>query len=118
MDELKKGITVGLVIVLAAGAIIGGGITAAAIATARAARVEEPTVTYVPCLEAGMIPPQDQTREPRVLPCPPAGSSARNPVIVDTGSGRIRLAYFDAGRWFDAATPPSPIHAVWSWRWP
>lgn len=49
-----------------------------------------------------------------VAPCPPLGTSAREPVLVDTILGP-RLAYWAGGRWREISGEPMLL-AVRAWR--
>lgn len=120
MPGLRKDIDAAVAVLMAGSALIGIALAFGimALVGAPGAKAESSARTYVPCIEAGMTAPQDRSADPRVLACPPAGTSARNPVVVDTGYGNIRLAYFENGSWVDASDTTRRIHAVWSWRWP
>lgn len=120
MPGLRKDIDAAVAALIIGGALIGIAVAFGIMALVGRPAAKAGTIarTYVPCIEAGMTAEEAREQEPRVLPCPPAGTSPSNPVVVDTGYGSIRLAYFQNGSWLDASDSSRRINVVWSWRWP
>lgn len=117
---MRRAGLVGALLVGALGIFVGVAIStlAGTALVARSTPAPDPVTRYVPCIEAGMTAAQARAAEPRVLPCPPAGTSRSRPVVVEDGISPVRLAYFEDGMWYDASDPRRPILTVWSWRWP